>query len=86
MAREDLSVAYSIFNSDQHAASVFYAELASQKAVKALIAASGFEPGKTHRPTVVLKALISSRIVDLPVPLLLLQLGVACSIWSRGGP
>lgn len=65
MAKDDLEVAYSVYRCDRYVASVFYAELASQKAVKALITALGFEPGKTLRPTLVLKALISGGVVDL---------------------
>ncbi len=65
MAQEDLEDAYSSFSNRRYATSVFHAELASQKAVKALITALGFEPGKTHRPTVVLEALISGGLVSL---------------------
>lgn len=65
MAQEDLEDALNSFESGRYAASVFHAELASQKAVKALIAGLGFEPGKTHRPTVVLKALILGGLISL---------------------
>jgi len=65
MAKEDLEEAYESFNNKRYAGAVFKAELSAQKAIKALIVALGFEPGKTHRPTLVLKSLISGGLIDL---------------------
>ncbi|RLE87839.1 MAG: hypothetical protein DRN04_17740 [Thermoprotei archaeon] len=65
MAKEDLEEAFECFNNRRYASAVFKAELSAQKAIKALIVALGFEPGKTHRPTLVLKGLISGGLVSL---------------------
>ena len=65
MAQEDLEEAFESLNNERYASTVFRAELSAQKAVKALIVALGFEPGKTHRPTLVLKGLIAGGFVDL---------------------
>ena len=65
MAKEDLEEAYESFNNKRYASAVFKAELSAQKAIKALIVALGFEPGKTDRPTLVLKSLISGGLIDL---------------------
>jgi len=65
MAKEDLEEAFESFNNKRYASAVFQAELSAQKAIKALIVALGFEPGKTYRPTLVLKSLISGGLVDL---------------------
>ena len=65
MALEDLEEAYENFRNGRYASAVFKAELSAQKAIKALIVALGFEPGKTHRPTIVLKSLISGGLVSL---------------------
>ena len=70
MALEDLDDAHEDYNSGRYASSVFHAELSAQKAVKALIAAFGFEAPKTHRPTQVLKSLISGGLIDLPSQLM----------------
>ena len=65
MAQEDLEEAFESLNNEGYASTVFRAELSAQKAIKALIVALGFEPGKTHRPTLVLKGLIAGGLVDL---------------------
>jgi len=65
MAQEDLEEAFESLNNERYASTVFRAELSAQKAIKALIVALGFEPGKTHRPTLVLKGLIAGGLVDL---------------------
>jgi len=65
MALENLEEAFESFKNKRYASAVFHAELSAQKAIKALIVALGFEPGKTHRPTLVLKALIAGGLVDL---------------------
>lgn len=48
-----------------YANSVFYAELAAQKAVKSVITALGYESGKSHRPTGLLKALMAGGLIRL---------------------
>jgi len=65
MAQEDLEEAFESLNNERYASTVFRAELSAQKAIKALIVALGFEPGKTRRPTLVLKGLIAGGLVDL---------------------
>ncbi len=65
MASEDLNIAIENFNNKRYPTAVFYAELSAQKALKALIVALGYEPGKTHRPTTVLKALIAGGLISI---------------------
>lgn len=69
MAREDLEDALEDFERGRYASAVFHAELSSQKAVKAIITALGFESGKTHRPTTVLRALFAGGLVRPEVEL-----------------
>ncbi|MEM4311038.1 MAG: HEPN domain-containing protein [Nitrososphaerales archaeon] len=59
MAEEDLEDSEADYRERRYASSVFHAELCAQKALKGIIIALGFEPGKTHRPSLVLKGLIS---------------------------
>lgn len=70
MAEEDLKDCRRDFIDGRYPSAVFHAEQSAQKAVKALIAALGFEPGKTHKPTAVLKALIAGGLVALEKPLM----------------
>ncbi|RLE61915.1 MAG: hypothetical protein DRJ49_05240 [Thermoprotei archaeon] len=65
MAQEDLEEAFESLDNKRYASTVFRAELSAQKAIKALIVALGFEPGKTHKPTLVLKGLIAGGLIDL---------------------
>ena len=65
MAEEDLNDAKADYSEGRYASSVFHAELCAQKSLKGLIVALGFEPGKTHRPSLILKALITSGLVNL---------------------
>ena len=65
MAQEDLEEAFESLNNERYASTVFRAKLSVQKAIKALIVALGFEPGKTHRPTLVLKGSSVWGLVDL---------------------
>ncbi len=65
MAKEDLETAFENLKNKRIPNAVFLAELSAQKAIKALIVALGFEPGKTHRPTLVLKSLIAGGLIDL---------------------
>jgi len=65
MAEEDLEDSKADYNEGRYASSVFHAELCAQKSLKGLIVALGFEPGKTHRPSLVLKSLIASGLVNL---------------------
>ena len=64
-AHEDLEVAEENFERERHPAAVYQAELSAQKTIKALISALGFEPGKTHHPTLVLRALVRGGLVNL---------------------
>ncbi|MCD6444851.1 HEPN domain-containing protein, partial [Candidatus Bathyarchaeota archaeon] len=70
MAEEDFKDCERDFRDDRYPSAVFHAEQSAQKAVKALIVALGFEPGKTHKPTIVLKALIAGGLVALEKPLM----------------
>jgi len=65
MAEEDLEDSKADYNEGRYANSVFHAELCAQKSLKGLIVALGFEPRKTHRPSLVLKAPIASGLVNL---------------------
>ena len=65
MAKEDLEAAFENLRNKRTPYAVFLAELSAQKAIKALIVALGFEPGKTHKPTLVLKSLIAGGLVNL---------------------
>ena len=53
------------YRDGRYPSAVFHAEMCAQKAINSVIAALGFEPGKTHRPTSVLKALIAGGLVNL---------------------
>ena len=70
MAEEDFKDCERDFRDGRYPSAVFHAEQSAQKAVKALIVALGFEPGKTHKPTIVLKALIAGGLVALEKPLM----------------
>jgi len=65
MAEEDLDDSEADYNEGRYASSVFHAELCAQKSIKGLIVALGFDPGKTHKPSLVLKALIISGLINL---------------------
>jgi len=65
MAEEDLEDSESDYKEKRYASSVFHAELCAQKLLKGVIVALGFEPGKTHRPSLVLKNLIISGLINL---------------------
>ncbi|RLI23710.1 hypothetical protein DRO57_08390 [Candidatus Bathyarchaeota archaeon] len=58
------------FRDSRYPSAVFHPEQSAQKTVKALIVALGFEPGKTHKPTIVFKALIAGGLVALEKPLM----------------
>ncbi len=65
MAEDDLRDALRDYEAGSYASAVFHAELASQKALKALITALGFEPIKIHKPTLQLKALLAGGLIQL---------------------
>jgi len=60
MAREDLRDARRDLEGGSYASAVFHAELSSQRSVKAVIAALGYEVPKTHKPTEVLRIVAPS--------------------------
>ena len=65
MAGEDLDDSKSDYEEGRYASSVFHAELSAQKSLKGIIVALGFEPGKTHRPSLILRNLMASGLIDL---------------------
>jgi len=65
MAEEDSQDSESDYRDRRYASSVFHAEVCAQKSVKAVTVALGFEPGKTHRPSLVLRGLITAGLVNL---------------------
>ena len=65
MAEDDLRDALRDYEAGSYASVVYHAELASQKALKAIITALGFEPIKTHKPTLQLKGLIAGGLIQL---------------------
>ncbi|MEM0079717.1 MAG: HEPN domain-containing protein [Nitrososphaerota archaeon] len=65
MAEDDLRDALRDYEAGSYASAVYHAELASQKALKAIITALGFEPIKTHKPTLQLKGLIAGGLIQL---------------------
>jgi len=65
MGEEDIEGSESDYREGRYASSVFYAELCAQKSVKGVIVALGFESGKTHRPSLVLRGLIIAGLVNL---------------------
>ncbi|MEM4637045.1 MAG: HEPN domain-containing protein [Nitrososphaerota archaeon] len=62
MAEDDLRDALRDYEAGSYGSAVYHAELASQKTLKAIITALGFEPIKTHKPNLQLKGLIAWRI------------------------
>ena len=65
MAEDDLRDALRDYEAGSYASAVFHAELASQKALKAIITTLGFEPIKTDKPTLQIKALIAGGLIQL---------------------
>ncbi len=65
ISEEDIEDSESDYRENRYASSVFHAESSSQKSVKGVITALGFEPGKTHRPSLVLRGLIIAGLVNL---------------------
>ncbi len=66
MAEEDLDDSDADLREGRYGSSVFHAELSAQKCVKGVIVALGFEPGKTHRPSLVLRGLMIGGLIELP--------------------
>ena len=65
MGEEDLGASESDLGEGRYGSSVLHAELPAQKCVKGVTVALGFEPGKTHRPSIVLRGLIIGGLVNL---------------------
>jgi len=65
MSEEDIEDSESDYTERRYASSVLHAESSAQKSVKGVIVALGFEPGKTHRPSLVLRGLIIAGLVNL---------------------
>lgn len=65
MAEEDIEDSKSDYREKRYASAVFHAESCAQKSIKGVIVALGFEPGKTHRPSLVLRGLIIAGLIDL---------------------
>ncbi|MBS7644585.1 MAG: HEPN domain-containing protein [Candidatus Bathyarchaeia archaeon] len=65
MAEEDAEDSRLDYRGGRYASSVYHAELCAQKSVKGVIVALGFEPGKTHRPSLVLRGLIIAGLINL---------------------
>lgn len=64
MAEDDLRDARRDYEYESFASSVNHAELACQKALKALIVALGYEPLKTHRPSIQIKTMIVGGLLE----------------------
>ena len=65
MAEDDLRDVLRDYEAGSYASAVFHAELASQKALKAIITTLGLEPIKTHKPALQIKALIAGGLIQL---------------------
>lgn len=65
MAEDELKDCERDYRDERYPSAVYHAEQCAQKAIKAVIVALGFDPGKTHRLTIVLKSLIAGGLVDL---------------------
>jgi len=65
MAEDDFKDCERDYRDERYPSAIHHAEQCAQKAIKAVIVALGFDPGKTHRPTVVLKSLIAGGLVNL---------------------
>ncbi|MEM2194701.1 MAG: HEPN domain-containing protein [Candidatus Methanomethylicia archaeon] len=64
MAEDDLRDARRDYEYESFASSVNHAELACQKALKALIVALGYEPLKTHKPSIQIKTIITGGLLE----------------------
>ncbi|MEM1569764.1 MAG: HEPN domain-containing protein [Candidatus Bathyarchaeia archaeon] len=65
MAEDEFKDCERDYRDGSYPSAVYHAEQCAQKAIKAVIVALGFDPGKTHKPTIVLKSLIAGGLVDL---------------------